>query len=96
MDRVRPVYTVLVNKYWIDELYHVAIVRPLIWISDTVLYRMIDARIVDGYGVDGVANTVRNTAERGLKFLQTGMTQFYMFVMLIGGIVLVIYLVGSF
>jgi NADH-quinone oxidoreductase subunit L len=95
VDRVRPVYKLLVNKYWVDELYHVAIVSPLIWVSDVLLYRVIDARIVDNYGVNGVANLVRNTAERGLKFLQTGMTQFYMFVMLIGGIALVAYLVGS-
>ncbi len=93
---LRPLYAVSYHKYWIDELYHALIVAPLLWISDRILFRVVDVRIVDGLAVNGVAMAVRSTADRGLKFLQTGFTQSYLFVMLVGGVVLVAYLVGGF
>ncbi len=96
VERVRPIYRLLVNKYWVDEFYNRTIVRPLVWISDAFLYRIVDARIVDDYGVNGVGRIVRGTADRGLKFLQTGLTQSYVFAMLIGGVALVAYLLGGF
>ena len=92
VERVGPAYRLLANKYWIDELYDAVIVRPLVRFSDTFLYRVVDARIVDQLGVNGVAHVVRGTADRGLKFLQTGMTQTYVFGMLVGCIILVAFL----
>ena len=92
VERVGPAYRLLANKYWIDELYDAVIVSPLVRFSDTFLYRVVDARIVDQLGVNGVAHVVRGTADRGLKFLQTGMTQTYVFGMLVGCIILVAFL----
>jgi len=92
---LRPLYQLVWRKYYVDEAYHQAIVRPLVRISDKFLYRTIDVRIIDRLGVDGTAGFVRGVADRGLKLIQTGLTQSYVFVMLVGGVVLVVYLVGG-
>ncbi len=89
---VRPLYQIVWRKYYVDELYQLAIVRPLLRISDAFLYRTVDARVIDRLGVDGTAGFVRGIADRGLKLLQTGLTQSYVFVMLVGGLVLIAYL----
>jgi NADH-quinone oxidoreductase subunit L len=95
-ERIRPLYELVFNKYWVDELYDAAIVRPLMWFSDHVLYRIIDARLIDGLGVNGTARAVYDSADRGLKLVQNGMTQSYVLVMVVGGICVIVYLVGGF
>ncbi len=92
---IRPVYNLVFNKYWVDELYDKTIVQPLVWFSDHVLSRVVDAKLIDGVGVNGVAAVVRGSGDRVLKFMQTGFTQSYVFAMLVGGIVLIAYLVGG-
>ena len=89
---LRPFYRLLWNKYYIDELYDRAIVQPLVRISDVVLYRIVDARMIDGLVVNGAAGFVRGIADRGLKLVQTGFVQSYMFVMLVGGVLLAAYM----
>jgi NADH-quinone oxidoreductase subunit L len=92
---VRPLYTLVWNKYFVDELYGAALVRPLVWLSDRVLYRVVDARVIDGLGVNGVAAFVRGVADHGLKYAQTGYAQSYVFVMIVGAVVLVGFLLGE-
>lgn len=31
-----PVFTLLQNKYYVDELYHLIIIRPVVWLADQV------------------------------------------------------------
>ena len=50
-------YRTLLNKYYIDELYDAVIVRPLVVFSDRVLYRIVDAGLIDGIGANGTART---------------------------------------
>jgi NADH-quinone oxidoreductase subunit L len=94
-NALRPVYNVLWNKYWVDEIYDFLIVKPLIGISDRFLFRIVDAGLVDRVGVEGTANLVRGVADRGLKFLQTGLIQSYILIMLIGAVCLAGYLLGG-
>jgi len=47
-------YRLLLNKYYVDELYSAVIVRPLHWFSDRVLWQVFDVEIVDG-AVNGAA-----------------------------------------
>ena len=92
---LRPLYQLVWRKYYVDELYYLAVVRPLVRISDVFLYRTIDARMIDRLGVDGTAGFVRGVADRGLKLVQTGLTQSYVFVMLVGSALLIAYLIGG-
>jgi NADH-quinone oxidoreductase subunit L len=85
-------YRTLFNKYYVDEFYDAAIVRPLVAFSDRVLYRIVDARLIDGIGVNGTASGIRAIAANGLKYAQSGLTQSYIFFMIVGAVAIVSYL----
>jgi NADH-quinone oxidoreductase subunit L len=88
-------YRLVFNKYYVDEIYDALIVRPVLRISDRVLVQVVDVRIIDGAGVNGTGGAIRGLADRGLKYIQSGLPQSYVFVMLVGGVVLVAYLLGG-
>ncbi len=76
---------VLNRKYYVDELYEAAIVRPLAWFSRVVLWRGIDQGIVDGVAVNGSAWLSR-LAGGGLRLLQTGQVGVYVVLFLVGAL----------
>jgi NADH-quinone oxidoreductase subunit L len=47
---IKGVYTVLVNKYWLDEIYGAVIVAPLLIFSRFILWIGFDHIVVDGTG----------------------------------------------
>jgi NADH-quinone oxidoreductase subunit L len=70
-----PVYTLLLNKYYIDELYNAVVVQPIKQLSALLLWRGVDAGLIDG-SVNGVGALVRGTSTR-LRRLQTGSIRAY-------------------
>ncbi len=88
-----PVFRLVRDKYYIDELYDAVIVRPLVRFSDRVLFRWIDAGLIDGLGANGSAEVVRASAGRVLKYAQSGLTQGYLFAMVVGTVAVVAWLV---
>jgi NADH-quinone oxidoreductase subunit L len=80
---VSGLYTLLREKYYVDELYDAVIVRPLVRLSDVVLFRFVDAGVIDGIA-NGTATTVRGIAAHGLRRFQSGLAQGYVASMLIG------------
>ena len=42
------VYRLVLNKYWIDELYSAVIIGPLVAFSRIVLWQTIDQKVIDG------------------------------------------------
>ncbi len=44
-----PVYTMLKNKYYFDELYDRIFVRPAYWFAETFTYRWVDRGVIDGF-----------------------------------------------
>jgi len=85
-------HRLLFHKYWIDELYDLVIVRPLVRVSDRLLFRGIDAGLIDGVAVNGSARVVRGLASHGLKYAQSGLTQGYIFFMIAGAVAIVAFL----
>jgi len=85
-------HRLLLNKYYVDELYDALLVRPLVALSDRVLFRIVDAGLVDGFAVNGTARGVRALAAHGLKYAQSGLAQGYVFFMIVGAVALVGYL----
>ena len=81
--RVAGLHRAVVHKYWVDEFYDAAVVRPLVVISDRVLFRAIDAGAIDGLANASAAG-VQALAARGLKYAQTGLAQSYLFFMIAG------------
>jgi NADH-quinone oxidoreductase subunit L len=91
-ERFAAIRTLLANKYYVDELYDAVIVRPLVRVSDAVLYRVIDAGLIDGAAVNGTARAVQLFAASGLRRLQSGLAQGYVASMLAGTAAILWYL----
>ncbi len=80
--RVRPLYLFLLNKWYFDEFYDWALVRPAHYLGRG-LWKSGDGAIIDGVGPDGVAAAALVLARRASR-LQTGYLYHYAFAMLIG------------
>ncbi len=76
------IYKLLLNKWYVDEIYDFVFVRPTKWLA-RLLWRQGDGTIIDGFGPDGVAATVLRATHRFVA-LQTGFVYHYAFVMLLG------------
>lgn len=68
-------YALLLNKYYVDEIYLVLIIRPLLWISTRMLWQTIDVGLIDGT-VNGAARVARDTGGE-LRELQSGNARSY-------------------
>ncbi len=86
---VGPVYPLIYNKYYVDEIYEAGVVKPIQKTSDFFLWRFFDVKIVDGI-VNGLAKVVEATAGE-LRKVQTGFVQNYALIM--GAAVVIIVLV---
>jgi NADH-quinone oxidoreductase subunit L len=94
VSMIRPIYVFVYNKWYFDELYDWAFVRPALYIGRG-LWKTGDGAIIDGIGPDGIAAATRTLAVR-VSRLQTGYLYHYAFAMLIGVVVLVSwYIVGQ-
>jgi NADH-quinone oxidoreductase subunit L len=89
-------YLLLLNKYYVDEIYLALIVRPLLWISTRVFWHGIDQGVIDGI-VNGSAHVARASGNR-LREMQSGNTRSYASWVLIGVVgftVLLLALLGT-
>jgi len=84
--RVRPLYTLLVNKYYFDELYQAVFARGAVKLG-TGLWKFGDVAVIDGFFVNGSARVVGWTASIIRRF-QSGFIYHYAFMMIIGVFVL--------
>src|SRR5579863_3531273 len=81
-------YTLVYNKYFVDEMYDAAVVEPLIEGSRTVLWRGMDAGLIDGI-VNGVGRRSRGVGSI-LRLIQSGNIRSYAAWVVLGSIVLLI------
>jgi NADH-quinone oxidoreductase subunit L len=86
--RLKPLYELVHNKYWIDELYDALVVRPYVRLSN-VLWRVVDQMVIDGV-VNGAATAVVANAQLW-RYVQDGNVQHYALAFLGGAIVLLSY-----
>lgn len=76
------------KKYYIDELYDFIIVKPMLRMSG-FLHEVVELRIIDRL-VNGLGNMVVWTGNT-VRYIQTGNVGFYMFIMILG-IILILFL----
>ncbi len=81
------VQRVLLNKYYVDELYDALIVRPTDWVSRKVLWRVVDGGAIDGAAVNGAAKLSRLFGWLGTQF-QTGNLTTYVVLFVVGALFL--------
>ena len=72
---VTPIYTLLLNKYYVDDIYNALVVQPIKKTSAVVLWRGFDVGLIDG-AVNGVGGGVRGTSD-SLRRLQSGSIRAY-------------------
>jgi len=84
---VKPAYTTLLNKYYVDELYAAVVVKPLLWISTNVLWKTADVAGIDG-AVNGIADGARAIGD-GVRHAQSGNTRSYAVWVVVGAIVII-------
>ena len=80
-------FRLLNNKYYVDELYNLTVVKPVVKGSENILWRIVDAGLIDGVAVNGSAKTI-NVVGRIARWFQNGYVQAYLFFFLAGVLVL--------
>jgi NADH-quinone oxidoreductase subunit L len=74
-DRFSGLQRLLLNKYYVDEIYDATIVQPIRIMSEAGLWKVIDVKVIDG-AVNGVGQTVSGSSGL-LRRLQTGSVRAY-------------------
>jgi len=90
--KMHGLYTLVYNKYYVDEIYAALIVRPLLWISTNVLWHVVDEGIIEGI-VNGSAHVARGSGSK-LRELQSGNARSYASWVVIGAVGVTMLLLG--
>lgn len=84
------VFQALTHKWWVDELYHALFVGPYLRLSGAL------AKTFDLGGIDGLVNgfaTVSTSIAQVVRRLQNGLVRSYTFMILLGVVAIMTYLV---
>jgi len=80
-------YSILTNKYYVDEIYDAILVHPIVVTAREFLWKFVDVLIIDGL-VNGTGQAIRSTAD-ALRQMQTGYVRSYAGWILFGSILVV-------
>jgi NADH-quinone oxidoreductase subunit L len=86
-----PLYSFLLNKWFIDELYEKIFIKPAKKIG-SFFWKQGDQGIIDRFGPDGISKLVKKLSDKASLF-QTGFIYDYAFAMLLGLSILLTYLI---
>ena len=85
-QRMTPWYKLLLNKYYVDEIYEKFVIGPIRIVSD-VLFVVVDVIVIDLLFVNGSAMLVKASSDLGRR-LQTGLVRHYLYAFAVGMVVL--------
>jgi NADH-quinone oxidoreductase subunit L len=74
-ERFASLHRLLLNKYYVDEIYDATVVQPIRIVSENGLWKGVDVRVIDG-AVNGVAESVGGMSYL-LRRIQTGSVRAY-------------------
>ncbi len=80
-EALKPLHTLLYNKYFVDELYYWLIDKLILQFSHKVLWKTIDYIFIDNIIINGLVAGGSKTVGFLVGLFQTGKLQFYAFVM---------------
>jgi NADH-quinone oxidoreductase subunit L len=89
-EKLAGLHQILVNKYYVDEIYGAVIVRPVVYFS-LFLWKIVDVIFIDGL-INGIA-TVYADVSQLLRRVQTGRVPSYATLFVIGVIVMIAYFI---
>ncbi len=84
-------YKISLNKWYFDEIYEAALVAPTKKIGD-ILWRVVDMKIIDKFGPNGISLLCKNMSTRIAK-LQTGYLFHYATWMVLGCVIIIFFLI---
>jgi NADH-quinone oxidoreductase subunit L len=87
--RFAGLYRLLLNKYYVDEIYDAAIVQPIRIASEDGLWKVVDVRVIDG-AVNGAGEIVGGSSEL-MRRLQTGSVRAYAASLFVGVVLILGY-----
>ena len=85
---LKGLYQLVYNKYFVDEVYDAAVVKPLVGGSRVVLWKGMDAGLIDG-AVNGVGRWARATGNV-LRLMQSGNIRSYATWVLFGSVLVIV------
>jgi NADH-quinone oxidoreductase subunit L len=91
-EQAAGTYKLLLNKYYVDEIYDAAVVTPLVKGSEKLLWKGVDAGIID-WTVNATARLI-GALSRTIRVVQTGVIESYMFVFLLGVVTILAWLLA--
>ena len=91
VERNKPVYNFLLNKWYFDEIYDFIFIKPIKKIG-LLFWKQGDIKTIDRFGPDGLAKLIKYFSTLAVRF-QNGFVYHYAFVMLIGFSILLTYLI---
>jgi len=86
-NSMQPAYKTLLNKYYVDELYAAVVVKPLLWLSTNVFWKVVDVGGIDGT-VNGIATGARSIGDT-VRHAQSGNTRSYAVWVVIGALIII-------
>ncbi len=87
-------YNILLNKYFIDEVYEASIVKPMVKGSENILWKIADNKMIDGL-INSLAKLV-GSVSNNIRKIQTGVAQSYALVMILGILVALFWIIISY
>ena len=85
---LKGLYTLVYNKYFVDEIYDATIVKPVVNGSRVVLWRGADVGLIDGL-VNGMGTFARKIGG-GLRLMQSGNIRSYATWVLLGSVAVIV------
>lgn len=79
----KPIYNLMDNRFYVDEIYNALIVNPIKNASQVILSRGVDQKLIDGVLVHGWAH-ISQVGARLVSLWQTGLVRNYLFFMWVG------------
>jgi NADH-quinone oxidoreductase subunit L len=78
---------ILENKYYVDEIYDAALIRPIVAGSREGLWKIFDLGVIDGL-LHGIGQAVTELGRLG-RYLQAGFVRGYAAIILLGALILI-------
>jgi NADH-quinone oxidoreductase subunit L len=91
--RMKGTYNLLLNKYFVDEIYDATIVNPIVKGSENFLWKIADNKLIDGF-VNSTAAVVQDAGQK-LRRIQTGIAQSYALIMVVGILLAIMWIILS-
>ncbi len=90
-DRLGGFYRAVANKYYVDELYAILFVRPVVDGSTTILWKGMDQGVIDAT-FDNSADSARHVSDN-LRHMQSGNLRSYAGWVAAGGALVIAYMI---